>query len=180
MMRTSWRSAGLWARRHHHHYNSWLSNPVTNDWQTFLVNKLVGIKSYHYLQFTCLHKGSVFVKLKSARLFWSQTQSLAAFMDSNCHGCTWTSLPLGSQAVVPLQQNPWVLSERYHLLHQNHQQCPHAATPLLPPAPQPLLITTTTTPAIVFLHPYGLRYKRPRLCGICTEQGHNSRSCPKK
>ena len=61
---------------------------------------------------------------------------------------------------------------------------PAAATTVLPsPAATPDFTTTTSVvsaTASTTGEPSETKAKRPRLCGICREEGHNARKCPKK
>ena len=165
----------------------------TYNWQSFLgenLNKLVGIESFHHLHFSHDHKGSVFTKLKSD----SPEVEHKLLKHDWCP--TSTDLP------KPILPSGLPLSRQWYLFNKIREFCPQDCkdtTCLKPAVPEPMATTSTSfattttasttvstvstvgsTALVTSSVPGAPPPKKPRLCGICREQGHNSRSCPKK
>lgn len=178
----------------------------TYDWQTFLgehLNKLVGIKSFHHLRFSSQHKGSVFVKLRS------DSPEVKYDLLKHPWTPTATDLPeLVIPKGLSLQRQWYLFLKIAEFVSEMYRAitCPRPAEPE-PPATSSssatrtssgtgtsttgttTTTTSTTTPALATATSSSTPTdsdtsappaKRPRLCGICRETGHNARSCPKK
>ena len=154
----------------------------TYDWTSFLgehVNKCVGIKSFHHLRFLASHKGSVFVREKSD----SPEVEMKLLKDNWSPSAT--DLP---ELIRPSGLTP---SRQWYLYNKIREFCPDESKDITcpePTAPDPGTNPSTTTPLSTTTTSFSTepsttsepRAKRPRLCGICRETGHNARSCPAK
>ena len=175
----------------------------TYDWQTFLgehFHKLVGFKSFHHLRFSSQHQGSVFAKLRS------DTPEVEHNLLKRPWTPTATNLPeLVTPSGLSLNRQ-WYLYNKIREFCPDECKgitCPRPAEPepsssattassALTSASTGRNTTTTsviTTPSTVTVSSSSSPTvsdtsappaKRSRLCGICREQGHNARSCPKK
>ena len=148
----------------------------TYDWQCFLsqhFEKLVGLKSFHHLQFPASNKGHVFAKTKSD----------AVEVDFNLLKHNWapnfTELP---ERLAPAGLSP---SRRWYLYNNIREYCPQEsqdATYPLPRVPELSRASTshsTSTPTSNTA-PEEPPSKKPRHYSVCKREGHNARSCPTK
>ena len=165
----------------------------TYDWTSFLaehIGKCVGIKSLHHLRFPGNNKGHVFVRHKSDSLE----------VDMKLLKDDWSPDPTDlPERVMPSGLS---LTRQWYLFNKIREYCPDeckdttcpeptepdvtpaAATTVLssPAATAATSTTTVVVPATASTtgELSETRAKRPRLCGICREEGHNARKCPKK
>ena len=157
----------------------------TYSWTSFLgdhISKCVGIKSFHHLRFSASHKGSVFVREKSD----SPKVKMKLLKDN------WS--PLATELPELIRPSGLTPSRQWYLYNKIREFCPDESKNITCPEPRvpdrganpstttPLSTTTTSSSAepsttTITSEP---RAKRPRLCGICKETGHNARSCPSK
>ena len=164
----------------------------TYDWTAFLaehIGKCVGIKSFHHLRFSADHKGYVFVREKS------DSPEVAVKLLKDDWSPDPTDLP---ERIMPSGLSP---ARQWYLFNKIREFCPDECMDITCPEPSepedtptPAAATsvpssssstsTTTSAALATTSTAGElsapQAKRPRLCGICREEGHNARKCPKK
>ena len=148
------------------------------DWTTFLakhIYKCVGIKSLHHLRFTAEHKGHVFVREKSD----------SEEVDMNLLKDDWS--PIATE--LPDHVTPSGLSSnrQWYLFNKIREFCPEECQDATCPKPSEpesdppttsstrIVPTSSATPSNPSFSEGEPSAKRPRLCGICKEAGHNAR-----
>ena len=162
------------------------------DWITFLaehIGKCVGIKSF---RFSDSNKGHVFVRSKS------DSPEVDVKLLKDDWNPDHTELP---ERIMP---SGLTLNRQWYLHNKIREFCPDECKDLTCPEPSepedvppqgtsvptgPATATATSIPETITTTPATAsttgelgepRAKRPRLCGICREEGHNARKCPKK
>lgn len=155
------------------------------DWTTFLaehIDRCVGIKSFHHLRFSANRKGHVFVQEKS------DSEEVDVVLLKDDWSPSATELP---ELITPSGLTP---NRQWYLFNKIREFCPDECQDITCPKPSEPDTTFVDPPSTSFTRlvpsssatpadPTTLKSpsaKRPRLCGICRETGHNARSCPTK
>lgn len=143
----------------------------TFDWTSFfapLFRKFVGIKKFHHFRFHSSSPGKVFVK-EHADSAEQQFDILKLPWNLANH-----ELP---SVITPHGLSP---DRQWYLYDHIRQFCPEGDRDLTCPRPSfPKASSRLSTPAPVDTEDEPPR-KQLRCCGLCRQEGHNSRSCPSK
>ena len=148
------------------------------DWTTFLaehIDKCVGIKSFHHLRFSADHRGHVFVREKS------DSEEVDVNLLKDDWNPTATELPDRMTPSGLSSNRQWYLFNKIRVFCPEEYQditCPKPSEPDTTSSDPPT--TSSATPANPSVSEGQPSAKRPRLCGICREAGHNARACPNK
>ena len=157
----------------------------TYNWQMFLfehehTKKLVGIKSFHHLQFSSINKGHIFAQ---------ETSEVKNLLKHK-----WTL----TVTILPERITPFGLSPtcQWHCFNKVRDrrvtECrmprlrvpdPSAAETTTSSTISTTSTTTTISTSAAIATTADLSEpapKRPRYCGVCREEGHNAHSCPTK
>ena len=148
----------------------------TYDWTDFFaphLKKIPNIKKYHHFRFTSSKPGTVYVREHAD----TPELEISLMKDTSC----WSPDP----QILPSIVSPKGLSaERQWYLYENIRRfCPDAdkdTTCPLPDVPKPGSTPARPQPLASLGDSVEPPSKRRRLCGVCREEGHNSRSCPNK
>lgn len=148
----------------------------TYDWQSYLssfFSKLKGIKKLHHLRFHADSPGIVYVKEAAD----SPEVSISLLLDKD-------SVPLFDRPPNCLEPVGLSLQRQWYLYNKIREFCPDSFKNKTCPLPNrrideedsplhsPVTVETTEETTT--------QRKKPRLCGVCHQSGHNARTCPTK
>ena len=160
----------------------------TYDWQQYFAtfcSKVKGIKKLHHLRFDSSSPGCVFVKERAG----SNEAKHSLVKDKNWRPRADELPPTITPSGLPLQR-------QWYLYHKIREFCPDdlkditcprpASDPLHSPfrspsptrSPSPSSALSLTNPITTTTNEPPT--KRARLCGVCRQSGHNTRTCPQK
>ena len=145
----------------------------TYDWTDYFAprfKKVVGIKKLHHFRFSSAEPGVVYTKDRSdgkeTKLNLLKKDPLVAHLDVD-------ALPSVIQPKVLSSERQWYLYDHIREFCPEHDRdttCP------LPAVARPVSRQGTPEPEEPDVQEH--QPKRRRLCGLCKEGGHNSRTCP--
>ena len=163
---------------------------TTYNWQEYFstfCTKVKGIKKLHHLRFDSASPGFVYVKEKAG----STEVKVSVVKVRNWSPKADELPPILSPAGLSLQRQ-WYLYNKIREFCPDHLKditCPlpgelvqysspsRSPSPAPSPPPSPSLTTSTPTTTTNTAEPPS---KRARLCGLCRQPGHNTRTCPTK
>lgn len=151
----------------------------THDWQSYFSNfflKLKGIKKLHHLRFHTDSPGIVYAKEASD----SEESEICLLLNKD-------SIPAFNTPPERLESTGLSLQRQWYLYNKIREFCPDSfknKTCPLPDSPVDEGDSPSHSPAPVERVTEDTQHiqskKKPRLCGLCHQSGHNARTCPTK